>query len=744
MNYKIGHFVFQDYQKSNSYCYIFLSNPTLSEENLLGRLFALFEIRGERKTAKKMAEFISQAINEFYYKNEKILLEEKPDVLDIETIFEHSLQKINRNFSEFIADNKIKFNNFTFNSLVGVLKNDSLYLSSAGIIRAILFYPQKDNYQLLNILEEEDNESKELNLLKIYHNIIKGKISPNSFLLFANVNFTEYLSKEKIKNVLIALPAISAAAYFKNLLSDVNQHISFAALIIKTNIRPKIIVKESINDNSQNSVDRLIMTENTTERLLSPIGVNLKKYFSFIFKILIYPFNKFSIKLNFKKDTVQKFKIKRKGLIYSLSLLLLAFIRWIIYLIPNTIIFISDIFSGKKKFNKDIFQNSIDAFLNIFSKLKKWFLHLPRTSQVFLITSIIFLTLFSASIVIIKNEKQKKIKVDNCNNLISQVENNINSAQASLLYNDEDKARKNLNKADKLISQLNLLYPQQRNKYAKLRKQINIQFQKLRHIIKIEEPILIKDFSSINKKADIGNFLSIDNSIICFDKNNNSIYTLNTKTKNLQNKKININIGRLSEAVALDKNNLIFFNNKNLYNFNLNKQKLDSINIDMKIDDKPIFSIYNKKLYLLDNKKNQIFKLRKLGLAYINPIAWVKQQGVDLTKSVSISIDGYIYTINSQARILKMLSGFVQDFKQPLVEPMLKYPKKILVLSRKNYIYILENKSKRLVVVNKNGKFINQYILNNVNRIDDFDVQENQKKVYVLSNNKIYGIAEIK
>ena len=52
----------------------------------------------------------------------------------------------------------------------------------------------------------------------------------------------------------------------------------------------------------------------------------------------------------------------------------------------------------------------------------------------------------------------------------------------------------------------------------------------------------------------------------------------------------------------------------------------------------------------------------------------------------------------------------------------------------------MDNGNKRIVVLSKTGIYIAQYQAEQLKDATDFDIQEANKKIYVLSNSKIYEV----
>ena len=82
--------------------------------------------------------------------------------------------------------------------------------------------------------------------------------------------------------------------------------------------------------------------------------------------------------------------------------------------------------------------------------------------------------------------------------------------------------------------------------------------------------------------------------------------------------------------------------------------------------------------------------------------------------------------------------GAVDDFNQDIIEPPLESAKKIFVSKENDFIYVLDSKNSRIVLFDKDGRFLEQYKAKNLGSIKDFIVDETNKTIYILSDNKVY------
>jgi hypothetical protein len=150
---------------------------------------------------------------------------------------------------------------------------------------------------------------------------------------------------------------------------------------------------------------------------------------------------------------------------------------------------------------------------------------------------------------------------------------------------------------------------------------------------------------------------------------------------------------------------------------------------------------YANNIYLLDTGNNQIYKYQKQAEAFSSEREWLQEQ-VDLTNAIDLAIDGNIYILNKNGEIKKYLQGEEVELGMNAPEPPFQQASKIKVSETMNegYIYVLEPKQNRLVIFNKEGKFLMQYKDSGFSDLKDMAIDEKNKKIYLLNADSVYRI----
>lgn len=153
---------------------------------------------------------------------------------------------------------------------------------------------------------------------------------------------------------------------------------------------------------------------------------------------------------------------------------------------------------------------------------------------------------------------------------------------------------------------------------------------------------------------------------------------------------------------------------------------------------------YFGNFYLLDSQSNQIFKyLPTADGGYSNPPETWFQIDVDLAGVVDMAIDGYIYLLYADGRILKFMSGELAPFEQTELDEPLRGPTAIFTGpdEETNFVYVADAGNRRIVQFSKEGQFIRQFRAAEAGVFDQLKslyVDEIGSKLYILNGNTLY------
>ncbi len=84
--------------------------------------------------------------------------------------------------------------------------------------------------------------------------------------------------------------------------------------------------------------------------------------------------------------------------------------------------------------------------------------------------------------------------------------------------------------------------------------------------------------------------------------------------------------------------------------------------------------------------------------------------------------------------------GKPEEYGSVAIMPAISDAKRLIVGSKN--LYFLSPASKRIIVLDKeNGRLVGQYLIENMDNIKDFTVNDGAKKAFLLNNDQIYEIS---
>lgn len=336
-----------------------------------------------------------------------------------------------------------------------------------------------------------------------------------------------------------------------------------------------------------------------------------------------------------------------------------------------------------------------------------------HSSKVMLTVAFILLTIFIASVYFgIKKQESSKTT--------ALFEKTYPEAQKkysegnSLLGLNKNVARENFVEAKKILEEAKPKF----SKNSKEEKQVSDLLKKVQKAISVSSGVNLVDAKEVDIKESI--FLSL-------------------QIKKPQNTQF-----------AQDEKNVYLADNNSLYSVPKSRGEENEIiknsNFWQKLTS---LGAYLGNLYVLDKNPStgsghgQILKFAPGEGRYSKTNYLSQDLAPDFSKATSIAIDGSIYVLLSDGAIEKFTRGKQDRFAVYSLDKPFSSPSKIFTNIDTKSLYILDNGNSRIVVLNKEGVYQTQYQADVLKEAKDFEVKETDKKIFVLSENKIYEI-EIK
>jgi hypothetical protein len=343
---------------------------------------------------------------------------------------------------------------------------------------------------------------------------------------------------------------------------------------------------------------------------------------------------------------------------------------------------------------------------------------------------------------------QEKKEIAKLENQFAKIQLTVRDAEKFLILAKEGESRTLFLEAWKEIESLEKILPEGktasnlRSEIPSLKEKIESSLLKLNNLIEIEEPEILFDFSQ--KTSNVQAQFTPQKMVILGER----LYFFNPISQNLFFVDINKKSG---EEIQTDKkfnfaqpftaDSIIFFAKPDSIceflsssgEFSENKIQFSG-EFDF-IDFKNFYST----LYLLDKEKGEIFKC-----SLQNCELWLsKNSSKKPLASVSFAVDGSIWILEKNGNLDRYWAGLYQETLAPAIFPELEKPTKISApagLGTNSYFFILEPTKNRILIMTKSGEIYKQFQSEKFDNLKDFSVSADGKTIYLLNGLILYQI----
>ncbi len=392
-------------------------------------------------------------------------------------------------------------------------------------------------------------------------------------------------------------------------------------------------------------------------------------------------------------------------------------------------------FSINKEEDRDIQKNNNRLFL--LSNLIQKCIHLSKEKRLtFFVTIIICFILFWS---VLSGYQRRQIEINN--KKIKQVRELINQK----LNQAEDVAFLNIEQARALVEEakgdLNEL--KKELKISKNKK--NTQIEDLENLIREKENKIVKkeeknytefyDLAVDDQNAKINKVTLDEENLLILDNDNGVVYSLSLTKKSL-NKIRNKEIKNSLFITGYEGKIFFYVKDKGIYQIDEQEKIKKVLEKDPDWGEIGAIFSYNKNLYLVDKKKNQIYKYLPTEVGYGSKNNYLKSPSDSLFDINSVAVDGSIY-LGFSKYILKFTLGEKDEFFNDFPNENLKI-KKIYTDKNLERVFVWDQNEGKVYLMTKNGRYEKQIESLIFKQAKDFVVH--QDKVYLILGKKIYQV----
>jgi len=247
------------------------------------------------------------------------------------------------------------------------------------------------------------------------------------------------------------------------------------------------------------------------------------------------------------------------------------------------------------------------------------------------------------------------------------------------------------------------------------------------------------DLDLIGKKSQIDRFETIGEKLVILDIKNKKVYSVSNTTK--QNTSFSLK-GLKNPTLATENEEQIYVFDRQRGIFLIDKMSSPKkiIDFDKEWGNVVDMKIFNNNIYLLDQKKDEVFKYSPIENGYSSKISYFAAgHSLDLQNARSLSIDYSIFILTNTN--LWKYTGGIRDSFAPQANAITANIIQVYKAEGLEYIYLLDKKGSRIIVLNSKGKIIKSIFNDLVGKAINFGVYKDEqiflavgRKIYLLDN----------
>ncbi|MBU0624792.1 hypothetical protein KKF05_00435 [Patescibacteria group bacterium] len=318
---------------------------------------------------------------------------------------------------------------------------------------------------------------------------------------------------------------------------------------------------------------------------------------------------------------------------------------------------------------------------------------------------------------------------------VSSIRQQLDSAEASMIYRDEGRARRLLEEAAATVATLPAGNDERTDLKIQLTQEVENRFDSLRRATGLDAPEVLSTVVTPSGMVELQTLATTDG-IIWATATNGTVFKISEdgSAEALyapENGSTPEMFLALSNGILTGtKDNLTFISTAG----KISPQTISAGDFELNVS---AATTFGSRLYLLDSSRNRILKFAAVPGGYASPQVYIKD-GTDLSTAVSLAIDGRVYVLLTDGRINKLLSGKSEDFTVGQIDPPLVSPILLRTPNEKSDLYVLDAGQPRIVRYSKNnGQVVAQYESEDLRGVTDFEINQTAHTILATKGNRL-------
>jgi len=356
-----------------------------------------------------------------------------------------------------------------------------------------------------------------------------------------------------------------------------------------------------------------------------------------------------------------------------------------------------------------------------------------KKKKITLLVGILILTLLLLSIFFGITERTRRQKESRFETKFSQAMHNFEEAMSLYSLNPE-RSRELFSQSQNLVDELSA-EGTSNPALSDFKKRLQENEGKILGVYKVT-PELFVDLSLLSDSFQGDKISAENNDLVILDKNGAKVVFVSIPTKTSE-VRAGPSLVKNAEDLSLYSDYIYLLKADGVYDISNGNKRV----IDKTWDGEVFIHAYAGNIYILEKTNGGIGRYVAGTQGFVSKKEWLSP-GIepDLSDIVDWVIDGSVWLLDKNGDVFKYSLGNPQPFSISGVSPPFLESAAIYTNEELKYLYILDPRNSRVVVLTKEGDFLAQYMDDKIGKTKDFAVSEKEKKIIILTGGELLSI----
>ncbi|MBI1961348.1 MAG: hypothetical protein HYS45_01450 [Parcubacteria group bacterium] len=682
------------------------------------KLLILAEIEVSDKDNEKIIEDIAREVEQQFF---------NAPTKETEYAFENALAKANIKIKDTLLAKPKNWLN-RIHIAVLALSGSEVYLASVGSVHAFLTHREK----IIDVLASPGAAASP-NPVKLFTNIVTGKLGPDIAIVLANESVLDYLSIERIRKCAQESDAQEAVETLTELLSRAPSNKQFGLAVVAAALPRTAEARGTPSSRAEvhrAEPERAQDVEPYAEPYVSPEEPH-------------YPSGQFdhgsSAMQALRKIAGTAAQRALTVLLSVLAKLLEALQMFVRRGVPALAAFAKTALTvARNTESRAYFFRRIKQAAG--STAYQQVLGQPKKRRLAGAGALLLIVVFIASVSVRARQQNQVDETARFQTSVAGIEQKVSEAEASLIYGNKIKSQTLLADSLAALAELSREFPGQGDRVMAIRDSIaalQARGEKRQPITGIKT-IATAIPAPISPNAT--GLIPLGNSIYFYDGVGEKIASLDVQNALLLSLALTDQGGQsFNTALELSDTEIAALAADMIQIIDPSRETVAKQEFPFNPANAKPFASYARNLYTFNTETNQIVRYRRAGAGFTAAQDWLTEE-YELATMQDIRVDGFVYLIDSQGTIHVFLRG---SLNKTIPWPAQDLPGSFIRLYTRedlSVFYVLDPERERIVRINKDGSLEAQLTEPALQQATDLVADGEHQNLYVLAADKIYQL----